>query len=177
MSPPPAARVGAAGRGAEGAGSAPKLPLLRVNFDPALTKLLREVKYLKLLKLEVPAAADAIFDQNETFRQQMGNLDLLTNIYNGILFTLKDVEKPITAIQRFIRKRIADRESLRVAILVQRRWRNKRARRAPVVAATTAQSTAPVVTASAAQLTNDTNIDHGFSPEVEWFRQTSFCNG
>ena len=34
------------------------LPLLRVNFDPALTKLLREVKYLKLLNLEVPEAAD-----------------------------------------------------------------------------------------------------------------------
>jgi len=35
-------------------------PLLRVNFDPALTKLLREVKYLMLLHLEVPDAATGI---------------------------------------------------------------------------------------------------------------------
>ena len=71
------------------------LPLLRVNFDPALTKLLREVKYLKLLKLEVPESANDIYSMNEQFRQQMGNLDLLTNVYNNIMFTLKEVEKPM----------------------------------------------------------------------------------
>ena len=71
------------------------LPLLRVNFDPALTKLLREVKYLKLLKLEVPDSANAIYSMNEDFRQQMGNLDLLTSVYNNIMFNLKEVEKPM----------------------------------------------------------------------------------
>jgi dynein heavy chain len=71
------------------------LPLLRVNFDPALTKLMREVRYLKMLNLEVPEGALAIFERYETFRQQMGNLDLIAHIYNGILLTLKEVEKPM----------------------------------------------------------------------------------
>ena len=71
------------------------LPLLRVNFDPALTKLLREVKYLKLLALDVPESAMGIYLKNEQFRTQIGNLDLLTNIYNNILFTMIDVEKPM----------------------------------------------------------------------------------
>jgi hypothetical protein len=71
------------------------LPLIRVNFDSALTKLLREVKYLKLLSLAVPQSAEAIYMKNEVFRQQIGNLELLANIYNNILFTLIDVEKPM----------------------------------------------------------------------------------
>jgi dynein heavy chain len=71
------------------------LPLLRVNFDPALIKLLREVRYLKLLSLEVPATALAIYEKNETFRQQIGNLELLANVYNKILMSLKHVEKPM----------------------------------------------------------------------------------
>ena len=71
------------------------LPLIRVNFDTALTKLLREVKYLKLLSLQIPQSAEAIYMRNEVFRQQIGNLDLLANIYNNILFTLMEVEKPM----------------------------------------------------------------------------------
>eukprot|EP01051_Picozoa_sp_SAG22_P001071 SAG22_NODE_38_length_26325_cov_107.302067_9_plen_131_part_00 len=33
--------------------------------------------------------------RNEVFRQQIGNLDLLANIYNNILFTLMAVERPM----------------------------------------------------------------------------------
>lgn len=40
-------------------------------------------------------SAMAIFEQAETFRQQTGNLDLITNIYNSILETVLDVEKPL----------------------------------------------------------------------------------
>ncbi len=35
----------------------PELPLLAVNFDPALVRLLRETKYFLQLKIEVPPAA------------------------------------------------------------------------------------------------------------------------
>ena len=71
------------------------LPLLRVNFDPALVKLLREVRYFRLMKLDVPEAAMNIYGQMEQFRQQTGNLELIVNVYNRILLTLLDIEKPM----------------------------------------------------------------------------------
>ena len=51
---------------------------LRVNFDPALVCLLREVQYFQLLKIEVPDSAQQIFAKNETYRQQTGNLELVS---------------------------------------------------------------------------------------------------
>mmetsp|Transcript_13737 Transcript_13737/g.31794 ORF Transcript_13737/g.31794 Transcript_13737/m.31794 type:complete len:4493 (-) Transcript_13737:49-13527(-) len=70
-------------------------PYLRVNFDPALVCLLREVKYFLLLKIEVPESAMQIFKKAETFRQQTGNLELIVNIYNHMLSTLLEVERPL----------------------------------------------------------------------------------
>jgi len=68
---------------------------LRVNFDPALICLLREVKYFLMLDIQVPEEATKIFEKNETFRQQTGNLDMIVNTYNKILETLLDVERPL----------------------------------------------------------------------------------
>ena len=70
-------------------------PFLRVNFDPALVCLLREVKYFLMLKIEVPESAMQIFQKNETYRQQTGNLELIVNIYNSMLATFLDVERPL----------------------------------------------------------------------------------
>lgn len=42
--------------------------LLEVNFDPALVRTLREVKYLLLLTLEIPNTARRIFDKVEVYR-------------------------------------------------------------------------------------------------------------
>ena len=71
------------------------LPFIKVNFDPALVRLLREVKYFLLLEVNVPDAALKIYKRAETFRKQTGNLELIVNIYNGILVTLMDVERPL----------------------------------------------------------------------------------
>ena len=68
---------------------------MSVNFDPALVCLLRETKYFLLLNLEVPESAMSIFEMAETYRQQTGNLDLIVNIYNSILETVLDVERPL----------------------------------------------------------------------------------
>jgi dynein heavy chain len=68
---------------------------LRVNFDPALICLLREVKYFLMLNIDIPESAQKIFEKNETFRQQTGNLDIIVNTYNKILETLLDVERPL----------------------------------------------------------------------------------
>ena len=72
-----------------------ELPFLAVNFDPMITRLLREVKYFLLLSVAVPAGAEKIFKRGETLRQQTGNLELITGIYNDILSTLLPVERPL----------------------------------------------------------------------------------
>lgn len=69
--------------------------LLRVNFDPALVRLLREVKYFLLLGLRVPESALAIYKKAETFRKHTGNLDLIVNMYNNIQTVLLPVERPL----------------------------------------------------------------------------------
>ena len=55
---------------------------LVVNFDGALVRLLREVKYFLQLGLEVPDTAMAIYKKAEVFRTQTGNLELIVNKYN-----------------------------------------------------------------------------------------------
>jgi len=69
--------------------------LLRVNFDPALVRLLREVKYFKLLGVDVPDAAKKVYEKHETYRRQVGNLELVSGIYNDIELTLLDIERPL----------------------------------------------------------------------------------
>lgn len=70
---------------------------IRVNFDPVLVRLLREVKYLSLLDIKVPERATNIYTKVNIFRSQIGNLDLIVNMYNEILATLLPVEKPLLA--------------------------------------------------------------------------------
>ena len=45
-----------------------EMGILRVNFDPALTRLLREVRYFKLLELEVPVSAANIYAKDGFYR-------------------------------------------------------------------------------------------------------------
>ena len=70
---------------------------VRVNFDPTLVRLLREVKYLKLLEIELPERASKLYDKVSVYRTQTGNLELCVNMYNDILATLLPVEKPLLA--------------------------------------------------------------------------------
>ena len=41
---------------------------MRVNFDPVLVRLLREVKYLKLIDIDVPARAAELFAKVNVYR-------------------------------------------------------------------------------------------------------------
>lgn len=68
---------------------------VRVNFDPILVRLLREVKYLLLLDIEVPERASLLYKKVNIYRTQTGNLDIITNMYNEILSCLLPVEKPL----------------------------------------------------------------------------------
>lgn len=72
--------------------------LLSVNFNPQLVALLREVKYLEMLKEEsrvIPEKAAAVFEQNETYRKYLQNLDVTVHLYNSIRETVLDVEYPL----------------------------------------------------------------------------------
>jgi dynein heavy chain len=73
----------------------PDTRMLTVNFDPALVRLLREVKYFLLLGLSVPEAALEIYTQVETFRKWTGNMDLIVNMNNHVLSILLPVERPL----------------------------------------------------------------------------------
>ena len=68
---------------------------VRVNFDPILTALLREVKYLQLLDIKVPDRASKLYESVDTYRYQTQNLDLIVDMYNNIIATLLPVEKPL----------------------------------------------------------------------------------
>ena len=70
---------------------------VRVNFDPILVRLLREVKYLQLLDISVPERAAMLYKKVDVYRQQTGNLDIIVDMYNNILATLLPVEKPLLA--------------------------------------------------------------------------------
>lgn len=68
---------------------------VRVNFDPILTRLLREVRYLQLLDIKVPERAKNLFAKCDVYRKQTGNLDIIVDMYNDIISTLLPVEKPL----------------------------------------------------------------------------------
>jgi dynein heavy chain len=72
---------------------------LAVNFDPALVRLLREVKYLHMLALKTPESAEALFAKHEVFRVQIGKLVQITQRYNAMVRTMLDVEKPLLKAQ------------------------------------------------------------------------------
>ncbi|XP_029423391.1 dynein heavy chain 11, axonemal [Nannospalax galili] len=70
--------------------------LLSVNFDPKLVAVLREVKYLLMLKKsDIPDSALTIFKKKNTILKYIGNLELLVQGYNKLKQTLLEVEHPL----------------------------------------------------------------------------------
>ena len=69
--------------------------LLRVNFDPKVVALLREVRYFEALQVKPPATAANIYAKAEVFRKDIFSLDHIAGTYNGIRTGVLDVEKPL----------------------------------------------------------------------------------
>ncbi|XP_038934021.1 dynein axonemal heavy chain 11 isoform X4 [Rattus norvegicus] len=70
--------------------------LLSVNFDPKLVAVLREVKYLLMLKKSnIPDSALGIFQKKNIILKHIGNLELLVQGYNKLKQTLLEVEYPL----------------------------------------------------------------------------------
>lgn len=93
-----------------------EMGILRVNFDPALTRLLREVRYFKILDLAVPASAAEIYAKDEFYRSQIVSLDLLAGSYNEIITCLHPVEEPL------IKDRIEKMDQALTPSLDQLKW-------------------------------------------------------
>ncbi|GBF97683.1 flagellar outer dynein arm heavy chain beta [Raphidocelis subcapitata] len=96
----------------------PELPLLAVNFDPALVALLRETKYFLLAGVAVPAAAASIYERADTYRSQISSLDLMVTLYNRIQRTILAVERPL------VDGKLAAVESALRRGLEELRWRS-----------------------------------------------------
>lgn len=75
---------------------------LRVNFDPKVVALLREVRYMSALQVDAPEAAANIYSKSDVFRGYIFQLDHISGMYNGILTGVLDVERPL--IQEKIKK-------------------------------------------------------------------------
>lgn len=48
-----------------------------------------------LLDLDVPQTAQDLYARVDVYRQQTGNLELIVDMYNGMLESLLRVEKPL----------------------------------------------------------------------------------
>ena len=73
----------------------PNTLLISVNFDPKLVALLREVKYLEQQNCPdrlIPESTAGVFQQNETYRKYLQNLDVTVVLYNQVRETIMDVE-------------------------------------------------------------------------------------
>lgn len=73
----------------------PQTRCLRVNFDPALEKLLREIKYLRHLHLPVPSSALDIAAREELFRTYRGELMYIVEPYNAMIEGIHPLEEPL----------------------------------------------------------------------------------
>ena len=68
--------------------------LINVNFDPGLLRLLKEVKYLQILNMEIPEESKAAFEKNAIFRKQISNIENIKGQYNNTILQLNEAEKP-----------------------------------------------------------------------------------
>jgi dynein heavy chain len=97
------------------------MPLLRrdsdnhfvVNFDDELVCLLREVRYLILLDVEVIPSAMEVYEKAEQYRTQITSLEYTSYMYNFMHDELHPVERPlvaarITDIDEFAAKGMSD---------------------------------------------------------------------
>eukprot|EP00755_Sulcionema_specki_P019722 Sspe_Gene.70182::Locus_41437_Transcript_1_1_Confidence_1.000_Length_4815::g.70182::m.70182/K10408/DNAH; dynein heavy chain, axonemal len=77
---------------------------VRVNFDPELVKMLREINYLEILNsaeateeqtFVIPPQAMTLYKMRDQFRSQILKLDVIVTTYNNFMANMLDVERPL----------------------------------------------------------------------------------
>jgi dynein heavy chain len=96
-----------------------KTGLLKVNFDPALVRLLREVRYFLLFGLDIPPDAQEMFARSDTYREWIGQLNIIVEKYNAVLTELLPVEEPL------LEDRIERMDTVLSPALTELRWRSE----------------------------------------------------
>ncbi|XP_071325394.1 dynein axonemal heavy chain 11 isoform X2 [Trachinotus anak] len=70
--------------------------LVSVNFNPKLTEVLKDVKYIQTLsQVNIPAAAMTVFHKRDMFTKYVSSLQLLVQWYNKLKQTVVEVELPL----------------------------------------------------------------------------------
>eukprot|EP00488_Nonionellina_sp_1-RS-2012_P001253 TRINITY_DN2005_c0_g1_i1.p1 TRINITY_DN2005_c0_g1~~TRINITY_DN2005_c0_g1_i1.p1 ORF type:complete len:126 (+),score=27.48 TRINITY_DN2005_c0_g1_i1:160-537(+) len=72
-----------------------KITNVSVNFDPALKTLLREARYFKKYAIDIPKKAGDIHVKSDQYKNQICQLQLITNKYNLMVSTLHEAERPL----------------------------------------------------------------------------------
>ncbi|CAK0818712.1 unnamed protein product [Prorocentrum cordatum] len=96
-----------------------KTGLLKVNFDDALKRLLREVRFFLIFDIEVPGSAQTMFNQAPVYRQWVGQLDYIVQMYNSVLTELLPVEEPL------MEERITKMDATLSPGLTDLKWRSE----------------------------------------------------
>ncbi|XP_061574307.1 dynein axonemal heavy chain 11 [Cololabis saira] len=74
----------------------PSSGLISVNFNPKLTEVLKDVKFIQTFRhFNIPAAAMTIFEKREMFNECLSSLQLLVQWYNKLKLTVLEVELPL----------------------------------------------------------------------------------
>ncbi|KAM7383622.1 hypothetical protein PAMP_003257 [Pampus punctatissimus] len=70
--------------------------LISVNFNPKLTEVLKDVKYIQTLsQINIPAAAVTVFDKRDMFTKYVSSLQLIVQWYNKLKQAVIEVELPL----------------------------------------------------------------------------------
>lgn len=72
----------------------------KISLHSQLIAVLREVRYLRFMETEnVPEGAITLYNQHNTFRNYVANLDLTVKWYNHVRQNVLSVELPLIASQ------------------------------------------------------------------------------
>ncbi|XP_053327234.1 dynein axonemal heavy chain 11-like [Spea bombifrons] len=70
--------------------------LIKTNFNPQLTAVLREVKYLEFMNMSnIPDVAKALYVQRKTLNKYTTNLDLITKWFNSLQKSILQEERDL----------------------------------------------------------------------------------
>jgi len=85
-----------------------------------IVRLLREVKYLLLMDIAIPANALEIYQKVDVYRNQTTKLDIIVDMYNTIVTTLNRVEEPM------LREKINKMDDILQPGLSELKWRSSK---------------------------------------------------
>ncbi|KAL6109087.1 dnah11 [Pungitius sinensis] len=75
--------------------------LISLNFNPKLTEVLKDVKYIQTLgQIEIPAAAMKVFEMRDMFTKYVSSLQLIVQWYNKLKQTVLEVELPLIRLEQ-----------------------------------------------------------------------------